>query len=93
MNLYAILRRGGFVDGPNLEAAAARSTKVGDEMASEIRWIRTYVLDEQDGTLGTVCIYKASSEDAIRRHADAAGLAITEIVPISDTVIIRPDPD
>ena len=30
MNLYAILRRGGFADGPTLEAAAARSTKVGD---------------------------------------------------------------
>ena len=93
MNLYAILRRGGFVDGPTLEAAAARSAKVGDEMAREIRWIRTYVLDEEDGTLGTVCIYQASSEDAIRRHANAADLSVSEIVRISDSVIVRPDPD
>ncbi len=92
MNLYAILRRGGFTDGPTLEAAAARSTAVGEEMSDDIRWIRSYVLGEGDGRLGTVCIYQASSDDAIRRHAEAAGLPISEIVPIADTVIVRPDP-
>jgi len=92
MNLYAILRRGGFTDGPTLEAAAARSTAAGDEMSDDIRWIRSYVLGEDDGRLGTVCIYEASSEEAIRRHADAADLPISEIIPIADTVIVRPDP-
>lgn len=92
MNLYAILRRGGFTDGPTLEAAAARSTAVGDEMSDDVRWIRSYVLGEGDGRLGTVCIYEASSEDAIRRHADAADLPISEIIPIADTVIVRQDP-
>ena len=92
MNLYAILRRNGFTDGPTLEAAAARSTDVGNDMPDDIRWIRSYVLGEESGTLGTVCIYEASSEDAIRAHADAAGLPVTEIVPIADTVVVRPDP-
>jgi len=92
MNLYAILRRGGFTDGPTLEAAAARSTAAGDEMSDDIRWIRSYVLGEGDGRLGTVCIYEASSEEAIRRHADAADLPISEIIPIADTVVVRPDP-
>lgn len=72
MNLYAILRRDGFTDGPTLEAAAARSTEVGDDMPDDIRWIRSYVLEETGGALGTVCIYQASSEEAIRKHADAA---------------------
>ena len=82
MNLYAILRRDGFTDGPTLEAAAARSTKIGDEdMPDDIRWIRSYVLGEESGTLGTVCIYQASSEEAIRKHAAAADLPISEIVP------------
>ena len=93
MNLYAILRRDGFTDGPTLEAAAARSTEVGDDMPDDIRWIRSYVLEETGGALGTVCIYQASSEEAIRKHADAAGLPVTEIVPIADTVIVRPDPE
>jgi len=92
MNLYAILRRRGFQDGAVLEAAAARSTEVGNNMPDDIRWIRSYVLGEEGGMLGTVCIYQASSEDAIRKHAAAAALPITEIIPIADTVIVRPDP-
>jgi hypothetical protein len=93
MNLYAILRRDGFADGPTLEQAAARSTTVGDDMPDDIRWIRSYVLGEEGGTLGTVCIYQASSEEAIRNHAAAADLPISEIIPIADTVIVRPDPE
>ena len=93
MNLYAILRRDGFADGPTLEAAAARSTAVGDGTPDDIRWIRSYVLGEAGGALGTVCIYEASSEEAIRKHAADADLPISEIIPIADTVIVRPDPD
>ncbi len=93
MKTYAILRRDGFDDGPTLESAAARSTEVGETMPDDVRWIRSYVLGEGSGKLGTVCIYQASSEDAIRKHAEAAGLPVTEIVPVADTVIVRPDPD
>jgi hypothetical protein len=93
MNLYAILRRDGFTNGPTLEAAAARSTEVGNGMADDIRWIRSYVLGEESGTLGTVCIYQASSEDASRQHAEKANLPISEIIPIADTVVVRPDPE
>lgn len=92
MNLYAILRRDGFADGPTLEQAAARSTEVGNDMPDDIRWIRSYVMSENSGSLGTVCIYEASSEDAIRKHAAKADLPVTEIIPIADTVIVRPDP-
>lgn len=93
MQLYAIIRRDGFRDGPDLEQAAARSTRVGDEdMSSDIRWIRSYVLDEPGGTLGTLCIYEASSPEAIREHARRAELPVDEIVAIADTVVVRPDP-
>jgi hypothetical protein len=93
MQLYAILRRDGFRDGPDLQEAAARSTKVGDEeMPSDIRWIRSYVLDEPGGTLGTLCIYEASSPEAIRDHAARANLPVDEIITIADTVVVRPDP-
>ena len=93
MQLYAIIRRDGWTDGPELEAAAARSTQVGDEeMSDDIRWIRSYVLGEEAGGLGTVCIYEASSPEKIREHADRADLPVTEIIPIADTVVVRPDP-
>ncbi len=93
MALYAIIRREGWRTGGDLEEAAARSSDVGDnEMSDDIRWIRSYVLAEDSGQLGTVCIYEASSPDKIREHASRADLPVTEIIPIADTVIVRPDP-
>jgi hypothetical protein len=93
MQTYVILRRGAWGSGPELEEAAGRSTKVGDEeMSDDIRWIRSYVLTEPDGRLGTVCIYQASSEAAIRDHAARAGLAADEVIAVADTVVVRPDP-
>jgi hypothetical protein len=93
MELYAILRRNGWRSGSELEDAAARSTKVGEEeMAEDVRWIRSYVLEETDGLVGTVCIYEATSPEAIRRHASLAELPVDEIVRVADTVLVRPDP-
>ena len=93
MKLYAILRRSGWRSPADLEAAAARSTKVGDEdMPDDVRWIRSYVLDEGAGSVGTVCIYQATSPEAIRKHAAAAGLPVDEIIAVKDTVLVRPDP-
>jgi hypothetical protein len=93
MNMYAILRRSGWRSPADLEEAAARSSKVGDEeMPDDIRWIRSYVLEEGGGSVGTVCIYQATSPEAIRDHAGRANLPVDEIIPIADTVIVRPDP-
>jgi thiamine biosynthesis protein ThiC len=93
MNTYVILRRGGWQSPEDLQAAAARSTKVGDEeMSQDIRWIRSYVLEEDSGSVGTVCIYQASSPEAIREHASRADLPVDEIIPVADTVLVRPDP-
>jgi thiamine biosynthesis protein ThiC len=93
MKTYVILRRSGWRSPEELQAAAARSTQVGDEeMADDIRWIRSYVLTESDGGLGTVCIYQATSPEKIREHADRAALPYDEIVEVADTVFVRPDP-
>jgi hypothetical protein len=93
MQLYVIRRRDGWATPEDLQAAAARSTEVGDSMPDDVRWIRSYVVTEEDGTLGTVCIYQASSPDAIRKHATKAGLPADEISPVADTVFGRPDPE
>jgi Protein of unknown function (DUF4242) len=93
MELYVILRREAWASGAELEVAAERSTKVGNEdMPDEVRWIRSYVLDEGDGAVGTVCIYEATSPEALRKHASLADLAADEIIPVVDTVVVRPDP-
>jgi hypothetical protein len=93
MDTYVILRRNGWRTGEELQEAAARSTAEGERMPEDVRWIRSYVLAEGDGSVGTVCIYQASSPEAIRAHAEAADLPVDEIVAVADTVIVRPDPE
>jgi hypothetical protein len=93
VNTYVILRRSGWQSPEELQEAAGRSSRVGDEeMSDDIRWIRSYVLEEDGGSVGTVCIYQASSPEAIRDHASRAMLPVDEIIPVADTVIVRPDP-
>ena len=58
-------------------------------MSDDIRWIRSYVLEEPDGRVGTVCIYQATSPEAIREHASRAALAADEIIAVADTVVVR----
>jgi Protein of unknown function (DUF4242) len=92
MNLYVIVRRNGFASPEDLQQAAARSTAEGDKDGSGVRWIRSYVVSEDSGELGTFCIYEAESPDAIHAHARAAILPVDEIVPVADTVVVRADP-
>ena len=93
MNLYVIRRPCGWRTPEELKAAAARSKQVGDEeMSADIRWIRSYVVHEADGSLGTYCIYQASSPEKIREHAARAGIPASDILEVADTVLVRPDP-
>lgn len=93
MDTYVILRRNGWKSPAELQEAGARSGKVADEeMSSDIHWLRSYALAEEDGTVGTVCIYQASSPEAIRDHAGRAGLPADEIIPVADTILVNPDP-
>jgi thiamine biosynthesis protein ThiC len=94
MNTYVILRRSGWRSGAELQQAAERSRQVGDEeMSDQVRWIRSYVLEEGDGPVGTVCVYQATSPEALREHASRADLPIDEVIPVADTVVVRPDPE
>ena len=93
MDTFVILRRSGWRTPEDLEAAARRSKEVGErDMPEEVRWIRSYALAEADGTVGTVCVYQAVDEAALRRHAERADLPVDEVVRVADTVIVRPDP-
>ena len=93
MKLYAIRRTDGWATPDGVQAAAARSAHVGEkEMSEDIRWIRSYVVHEADGRLGTICIYEASSPEKIREHAFRSDMPATEIFEVADTVVVRPDP-
>ena len=93
MDLYVIRRPSAWANAKELEAAGLKSARVGtEEMSDRVRWIRTYVVQEPDGRLGTVCIYEARDPESIREHARRVGMPGDQIVPILETVIIREDP-
>jgi len=92
MDLYVIRRRGNWADASELETTAEKSSAEGEKMSDEVRWIRSYVVEEDDGRLGTVCIYEGVSPEAIRRHADNTGMSADEITRVAKTVVVREDP-
>jgi Protein of unknown function (DUF4242) len=91
METYVIFRRNGWRTTDELQEAARRSTAEEEHMAEDVRWIRSYVIAETDGSLGMMCVYQATSPEAIRRHAYAATLPVDEIAALTDTMVVRPD--
>ena len=93
MNTYVIRREKAWQSPEELEATAERSKQVAnDDFPDDIAWIRSYVIKEDGGTLGTVCIYQATDIDAVRAHAKRVDMPADEVLEVADTVIIRPDP-
>jgi hypothetical protein len=93
MQLYVIRRPGAWADLKELQATGARSARIGDEeMPDGVRWIRSYVVTEPDGRIGTFCVYEASNGAAIREHARRVGMPGEEFYPVAATVVVRPDP-
>ena len=77
----------------NWKPPGAKSSKVeNDEMPDRVRWIRSYVIKEPDGRIGTVCIYQAKDTESVREHARRVGMPTDQIFPILKTIVIRKDP-
>jgi sporulation protein YlmC with PRC-barrel domain len=93
MNTYVIRREQAWAGPDELGKTAERSKQVAaDEFPDDIAWIRSYVIKEEGGTLGTVCIYQATDVDAVRKHAERVDMPADEVLEVADTVIVRPDP-
>jgi sporulation protein YlmC with PRC-barrel domain len=93
MNLYTIRRRNAWSSPEEVEAIAQRAKEVADsDFPTEVRWIRSYVLADQDGTLGSLCVYQAVNAEAILQHSHRVGMPADEITAVLETVIVRPDP-
>jgi hypothetical protein len=93
MDLYVIRRPSAWANLQELEAAGAKSAKIGnEEMPDRVRWIRSYVVKEPDGRLGTFCIYQAQDPESIREHARRVGIPADPISPVVTTVVVRDDP-
>jgi hypothetical protein len=86
---YLILRE---LDDPITEAqlddAVEASGKALEELRDEgvdIEWVDSEVLaDDDGGIVGTFCHYRAEGEEAVREHADRAGLPATRVTRRAD---------
>lgn len=86
MKTYVILRRNAWPHPAAAEQAVGRSDQAAAQMPDTVHRVRTYVLDEGGDALGSVCIYEGTDEQAIRDHADRAGLPADSVVEIVDTI-------
>jgi thiamine biosynthesis protein ThiC len=85
MQTYLVARRSAWPSQREQRDAEARSAAEAARMIDDIASIKSYVLEECDRTIGSVCIYEAASPEAVRRHAAAADLPVDEIVRIAAT--------
>lgn len=92
MDLYVIRRRGAWANMEQVKAASDRSRLVGEEMSDRIRWIRSYVVNESDGRVGSVCIYQARDEQSLHEHGRRIGAPGEEFSLVSTTAVARADP-
>jgi DNA-binding CsgD family transcriptional regulator len=87
---YVILRRNGWPSTAELRLSAKRSMAVAAGM-DDLDWVRSYVLAEPDGGVGTVCHYRASGPDAIRMHAERTQIPVDDIVEVAELIVLIPD--
>lgn len=67
----------GSFEREQLRAAAQKSNDVLRALGPDIQWVQSYVAANK-----TFCIYMATGEDIIRRHAEMSGFPATEITEI-----------
>ena len=75
------LPEAGNLSPDQLQAISQTSCGVLRDLGPEIQWIHSYVTDNK-----IYCIYRAPSEDLIRRHADAAGFPANSIAQIQAVI-------
>lgn len=92
MKTYIVVRRRAWPTADDVREAAKRAESAVERTPEDISWIRSYFLTESDGSLGTVCIYRATSPEAIRAHSARARLPVDEIVAVAEAIVVEPDP-
>jgi hypothetical protein len=90
LKTYVVLRRCAWREADDLREAAKRAESAVEAMRDDVSWIRSYILAEPDGAVGTVCVYGATSPEAVRAHAARAGLPVDEIVAVAETLVVEP---
>ena len=92
MRTFVVVRRGAWTTLEDVNAARRRAANELERFEEVVRWLRSYEVEEIDGTIGSICLYEAVNPEAIRQHSAAAALPVDEIMKVADVVVVRPDP-
>ena len=71
----------GTFEREQLRAAAAKSNEVLRQLGPDIQWQESYVADDK-----TFCVYLATDDQIIRRHAEISGFPATKITEVHKTI-------
>jgi Protein of unknown function (DUF4242) len=90
--VYLVWRRSAWPGKAAFERSAAIARRIAEEdMARELVWLHSHLVDEGDGRLGSACLYQAVGPAALREHARRAGMPADEIIPVLGRVVFRDD--
>jgi hypothetical protein len=71
----------GTFERDQLREAAKTSNAALAKLAPDIQWVESYVADNK-----TFCVYFATDETIIRRHAEISGFPATKIIEVRRTI-------
>ncbi len=82
MQLYVIRRPSAWANLAELEKAGAKSARIGNEdMPDRVRWIRSYVVNEPDGRIGTSASMKRRMANPSANMPAASACRATNSIP------------
>lgn len=67
----------GSLGREQLQAAAAKSNEVLNQLAPDVQWVESFVADNK-----TFCVYLAKDEAVIEKHAEMSGFPATKITEV-----------
>jgi len=71
----------GTLEREQLRGAAAKSNAALRQIGADIQWVESYVAADK-----TFCVYLATDEAVIRRHAEISGFPATKITEVRKTI-------
>ncbi|RKQ86341.1 uncharacterized protein DUF4242 [Solirubrobacter pauli] len=71
MDLYLVSRRRAWLSEEELAAFSECAPAVLDTFGGTVRWVRSYVFAEADGTFSADCLYEATSAERLEEYAEA----------------------
>ncbi len=91
MRTYVIEREipgAGQFSGDDLRGISQKSCGVLDRLGTGVQWVHSYVTQDK-----IYCVYRATSEDLVRRHAQEGGFpanSIAEVLSVIDPSTAEP---